>query len=485
MRKIVPRSGEPPFRRLAYLICAFAIGSPVSGLTLSINTTYDVNGFFNDPLAAATLDAAADFYSRILTDTLDPITPGPRPGGGVNSWEVRLSHPGTGEAPYDPTFNPDGFRIMNPSVPADTVIVYVGAYDLSPNDVGGTLGIAGPGGWSALGNNAWFDKIRNRGEPGLTTGAASEFAPYGGRLSVTTDTNWNLDYRVAPQPDENDLYTVILHEMAHVLGLGTSASWFTGAVGGEFRGSAARAANGNAFVPLEPGGGHWAEFVNSTLLGTTGPESLTPPITQETALDPDILQGTRKLATTLDLAGLDDIGWDLAPLVFGDLDFDQALTPDDADLIVQHFGTADQPFQQRFDFDGSGSVDRRDLHEWVADAALTTPGDTDLDGDVDALDAAILIANYTGLSGDASYDVTAPSWALGNFDGDGDVDFADAMMLRNNVASWAATEVSVLLTGSLIAVPEPTVGLAGLALPGLLRRRRSFARSGYGPGTNR
>ncbi|MEM9752052.1 MAG: matrixin family metalloprotease [Planctomycetota bacterium] len=451
--------------------------NPATGLTLSVNTTYDVNGFFDDPLAAATLDAAAEFYSRVLTDTLDPIAPGPRPGGGVNSWELRLSNPGTGEDPYDPFTNPDGFRIINPTIPADTVIIYAGAYDLSPLSAGTTLGIAGPGGWAGSGNTAWFDTIRNRGEPGFTTGGANEFAPYGGRMSVTTDTNWNLDYRVAPEPNENDLYTVLLHEIGHILGIGTADSWFTRSINNEFRGNAARAVNDNQFVPLEPGAGHWAPFFESSIYGTAGPTSLTSPITQETAMDPDVLIGTRKLPTTLDLAGLDDTGWDLAPLVFGDLDFDQALTAEDADLIAQHFGPTGQPYTQRFDFDASGVVDETDLLAWVNDAALTTPGDTDLDGDVDYLDAVTLIANYAGqaaLGGNGYGGLDAPSWADGNFDGDGDVDFADAMALRNNVASWAAFEVDSLLAAALTPVPEPAMALAlpmlGLSL---LRTRKS------------
>ncbi|MEM1099789.1 MAG: hypothetical protein AAGH92_13510, partial [Planctomycetota bacterium] len=170
-----------------------------------------------------------------------------------------------------------------------------------------------------------------------------------------------------------------------------------------------------------------------------------------------------KLPTTLDLAGLDDTGWDLAPLVFGDLDFDQALTADDADLIAQHFGPTGQPYTERFDFDASGVVDETDLLAWVNDAALTAPGDTDLDGDVDYLDAVTLIANYTGqaaLGGNGYGGLDAPSWADGNFDGDGNVDFADAMALRNNVASWAAFEVDSLLATALTPVPEPAMALA-------------------------
>ncbi|CAN0455085.1 unnamed protein product, partial [Ectocarpus fasciculatus] len=216
---------------------------------------------------------------------------------------------------------------------------------------------------------------------------------------------------------------------------------------------AARAEYGG-FVPLEFGDGHWAPFVESSLWGTAGPESLTPPITQEVALDPDVLLGIRKLPTTLDLAGLDDVGWDLAPLTLGDLDFDQMLTPDDADLITQHFGQATQPYQQRFDLDESGIVDVNDLQQWVSDAALSTLGDTDLDGDVDALDAATLIAGYTGVQSLAEGSI--PSWSAGNFDGDGDVDFADAMALRFYADASTQPVLDAWFVEQAFPVPEPS-----------------------------
>ncbi|MEM8864936.1 MAG: hypothetical protein AAGF31_05255, partial [Planctomycetota bacterium] len=77
---------------------------------------------------------------------------------------------------------------------------------------------------------------------------------------------------------------------------------------------AAIAANGGIAPPADFG--HWQEGTQSTIYGTF--------TRQEAALDPIITSGTRKLVTTLDAAGLDDIGWDVADpgLLPGDYNFD-------------------------------------------------------------------------------------------------------------------------------------------------------------------
>jgi len=94
-----------------------------------------------------------------------------------------------------------------------------------------------------------------------------------------------------------DFLSVAMHEVAHLLGFGASAAWNTYVAGGHFRGPASRAANGNQNVKLSTNGTHW--------------ESGTISDGREVAMDPSITTGTRKLFTSLDLAGLDDVGWDL------------------------------------------------------------------------------------------------------------------------------------------------------------------------------
>ena len=203
----------------------------------------------------------------------------------------------------------------------DTLLVYVGARDLG----GDTLGLAGPGGFSASGTSTFLDTLITRGEGSRddvrnpTTGpnagdpTAIDFAPWGGSMAIDSDTAWHMDHESDPDPlgDTFDLFSVILHELAHILGFGTSDSFDNQIdANDDFTGAASVAVFGGN-VPLEDRDdpmelpSHWAENTMSTVFGTTD--------MQEAAMDPNIGINTRKHFTTLDMAGLNDIGWLTTP----------------------------------------------------------------------------------------------------------------------------------------------------------------------------
>lgn len=259
----------------------------VSAITINLDYSLDTSNFFVDSSHRTLVDAAASYFETHLTDDLDAIT-----SSGSNSMTAVF---------YDPAG--DGIvSVNNFSVAADTITVYVGASAMSI----GTLGWGGFG-WSSLeGDYAFYDTVNHRGESGEMYGpSATEFNPWGGSISFNSDfPNWYIDDN--PSSNENfsgvDLFSVALHELGHVLGFGTADSWdnlinnsneFTGA-------NAVAAFSGD--IPLTSDGAHWA----------SGTKSFVDGVMQEAAMDPEISHGVRKFFTDLDLAALDDIGWDIA-----------------------------------------------------------------------------------------------------------------------------------------------------------------------------
>ncbi|MGF1453592.1 MAG: hypothetical protein ACFB21_16140, partial [Opitutales bacterium] len=214
--------------------------------------------------------------------------------------------------------------------PANTIIVYVGARDLSFN----TTGVAGPGGFSASGFPDFFERIVGRGSTAAAIDPASlrtDFAPWGGSIAFDSVIDgsprlWNFS-RDANAPG-NEFISVALHEMAHVLGVGTADSWdnqvdneifvFRGAnVVRSNRGTAPELQVRQVIYEDEPGvivteaGGHYADL-NSTQYGSFGaPHGASrPALMNPTSTD----TGTNfDVATDLDLAALVDIGWELSP----------------------------------------------------------------------------------------------------------------------------------------------------------------------------
>ncbi|MFN3167709.1 MAG: hypothetical protein ACE37H_11670 [Phycisphaeraceae bacterium] len=363
--------------RLAVAGLLSAIGAGQAGaINIVLDYSYDSQGFFNNATAKATLEKAAADLSAILTDSFSPIVvppdfvsqpPGaPYPLTTTWDWDISFDHPGVNGGPevtiVEPTFAADEFRI------------YAGGRSLG----GSTLGVGGPGGASYAFDSAYWtsdeaeiDAITADFESQRNRGQASGFSSWGGTITFDNDagTNWHYDWQTGPSSGESDLYSVALHELMHALGWGTSDEWSTLASGG-FSGPAVVAEYGGT-APIT--GGHWGYGTMSTVLRDGEP--------QETAMDPDLTSGTRKVLTDLDVAALDDIGWDIdpgftyaTPTLPGDTDGDGDI--DDSDL-----GTA---FSNYTGPVGAGG------------GKTAAQGDTDSDGDVDDTDLGTLFSSYTG-----------------------------------------------------------------------------------------
>ncbi|MEQ1530601.1 MAG: matrixin family metalloprotease, partial [Methylococcales bacterium] len=231
------------------------------------------------------LEAAGDFITARLTDNLAAIT-----SSGSDHFSAQVNRPDTGAL----------VTLTDYSVAADNLTVFVGARTLS-----GELGFGGPNAYSASGSSAFIKTVSERGQGSPTSGsAATEFAPWGGQITFSSNATWYFDNDLSTTESfsGNDFYSIALHELAHVLGVGTSASWQNKIVNGNFTGAAAVAVYGGA-VPLSDSG-HWLSGTQSTVMG----------VPQEAAMDPEITVGSRKVLTKLDFAGLQDIGWQVTPV---------------------------------------------------------------------------------------------------------------------------------------------------------------------------
>lgn len=267
----------------AFWLLAGAAGSASANINIEFDYTYDTNSFFADPNRKLVLEAAAQVFESRLTDSLTAITSGA--GGNFNAVFFNPSATGT-----DLTLN-------SFSVAADEIRVFVGASALGGN----ILGVGGYGGFGVSGNQAFFDNARSRGQAGALAAAPTDFGPWGGSLGFSSTASWYFDTTPASVESfagQSDFYSVAVHELGHLLGIGTAQSWDTriNLAGTHFVGPA------SGTVLLSPDDGHWAD----------GTSSFVGLVAQEAAMDPSILVGTRKYFTTLDYAGLQDIGWQIS-----------------------------------------------------------------------------------------------------------------------------------------------------------------------------
>lgn len=258
-------------------------GTTVGNVRFRFDYSLDRSGFFNDPARRASLNAAGALVSGRLADSLSAIQP-----SGTNTWVASVIDPSNGQ---NVNFN-------NPNIAANEILVYVGARQLGGNEIGS----GGPGGTSANGTRQWLDTVLARGQTGALGPAASQtdFGPWGGAIAFNASTNWYFGIDEAGlRSDQHDFVTVAAHELMHVLGFGAVPSWMRYVSGNTFTGPKTRTAyepGGN--VPLNsPNTGHFLESL--TARG------------RKVLMGPLISRGVRETPTALDLAALDDIGWEL------------------------------------------------------------------------------------------------------------------------------------------------------------------------------
>ena len=275
MRKILP-----------ILVVLFVAASAQATLTFTIDYSRDTNNFFNTQAKKDSFQAAADYLSGLVANTsLTAIT-----SAGSNQYNPAILDPGTGGTT----------SFTNQSVAANTIVVYAGGRDLG----GSVLGVGGTSGGTASGFSNFINTVSFRGNGTFSMTAVGSIS-FSTTFSFYFDTDFNT-IEAGAMAGKADFFSVAVHELGHVLGIGTNTSWASLASGSHtFLGGASAAANGGSAPALTSDDGHWADGTTSKIFGTN--------TSQETAMDPTISLGTRKYFTTLDVAGLSDIGFTAVP----------------------------------------------------------------------------------------------------------------------------------------------------------------------------
>ena len=294
------------FRYFPALLLGLSI-LPASAIDIEISYEYDTNRFFsetsvNGPAARATLEAAAAFYSEILTDSFAPIESDVDKN---NNYEINIPNPSGGSSVTIPFLQ----------IPADTIRIYVGSRDL-----GSTLAFAGTGTPSELypsasisGDAEFLKTAAYRGQDfGTESEPIAENAPWGGYITFNSSTFgprgfWNYDHTTSPKFN-NDLYSTALHEIGHILGVGLSDS-YSSLINDEVYFTGVRTTLINDGKPLELTGDrdHVKNDGNETALHPYAEGDGE----QLSAFLADRSISERRELTLLDTAILDDIGWDV------------------------------------------------------------------------------------------------------------------------------------------------------------------------------
>ncbi len=252
------------FKKLTATALLLSFSTSSHALFINFDYKYDTSGFFSDSSRKNALESAASIFAS-FTDSLTAID-----SSGSNNFTARFYNPATGQ--YDgsvPSFD----------VAANTLTIFAGARNLGTS----VVGEAGPGGYGCSGTISFCSDAISRGQ-GTTEGVntATDFAPWGGSIAFDSDTSWYFGEDVSGLTSSLvDFKSVAIHELGHVFGFGTSAS----------------------FKHLLPNlsSGHFAEGTQGLVYG----------VTQEVAMDPSINVGQRKLLTDVDLAAFRTIGWNV------------------------------------------------------------------------------------------------------------------------------------------------------------------------------
>lgn len=310
------------FLLLFPVLCSLSLAP---ALTIKLDYSLDKDGFFDNPARRAPIEEAARFLGDMIVDKMDAVDvdlflDAPNP---INTfWEFSIFDPISGEKLK---------TTRNLKIPKDTIIVYVfgskmGEGPTSPAGRGGTPGIG------LFGLQPWFDHVTARGQVGALSSDLTKRTDVSvkvGFCAINSQRKWNVDL------NENkpglELFSLAMHELLHVLGIGTSQPWKNQLRNQTFTGPNATLAFGKA-VPVDQPNGQATHFREDNACGRFGTTGYDPDnarnilsrtvdtfgddhgVRQISIMDPFFCDNGDHipLVTALDVAALQDIGYEVA-----------------------------------------------------------------------------------------------------------------------------------------------------------------------------
>lgn len=324
-----------------------ATATTASAVDIQLDLTHDA--FFSNPANAVALNtlnqAAADVEGAITTVLGAATDTSFGSAGGTTvtfDFDFSYTNPTTG----------GGVAVSNTALGADALKIFVGHRNLG----GSTLAQGGPGGF---GYSASANPFSNFTDLANATGAAEAaanlnmgrgggpvmgslsgqfnsggspipgtdftlgFGPTLGNLWFDSDSDnngvtdsgilnssfWHLDYSTPVASGKFDLYSIAIHEILHAIGIGTSDSWDDHVSGDDWTGAVVIDLLGTGVDTLASSGDQ--AHVRSDLMSRVLSD---PSQLQSAIMAPAIAPGQRKFITELDLAFLQDTGWDVVAI---------------------------------------------------------------------------------------------------------------------------------------------------------------------------